>query len=64
MIAKQEGNEEEKYSHCLDAYNLAQMAVSKAEEVFHNVCSLIAVNEVWMDGYIYICLLLKKINLI
>eukprot|EP00075_Anas_platyrhynchos_P026650 XP_027315903.1 cilia- and flagella-associated protein 46 isoform X2 [Anas platyrhynchos] len=45
MIAKQEGNEEEKYSHCLDAYNLAQMAVSKAEEVFHNVCSLIAVNE-------------------
>ncbi|KAM9188465.1 cilia- and flagella-associated protein 46 [Mergus octosetaceus] len=38
-------NEEEKHSHCLDAYNLAQMAVSKAEEVFHNVCSLIAVNE-------------------
>ncbi|XP_032047141.1 cilia- and flagella-associated protein 46 [Aythya fuligula] len=45
MIAKQEGNEEEKHSHCLDAYNLAQMAVSKAEEVFHNVCSLITVNE-------------------
>ncbi|XP_050567907.1 cilia- and flagella-associated protein 46 [Cygnus atratus] len=45
MIAKQEGNEEEKHSHCLDAYNLAQMAVSKAEEVFHNVCSLIAVIE-------------------
>ncbi|XP_035186668.1 cilia- and flagella-associated protein 46 isoform X3 [Oxyura jamaicensis] len=45
MIAKQEGNDEEKHSHYLDAYNLAHMAVSKTEEVFHSVCSLIAVNE-------------------
>ncbi|KAM6346812.1 cilia- and flagella-associated protein 46 [Alca torda] len=43
MIAKQERNE--KHSHYLDAYNLAQRAVSKTEEVFHNVCSLFAVNE-------------------
>ncbi|XP_074015315.1 cilia- and flagella-associated protein 46 [Numenius arquata] len=45
MIAKQERNEKEKCSHYLDAYNLAQRAVSKTEEVFHNVCSLFAVNE-------------------
>ncbi|PKU43211.1 tetratricopeptide repeat protein hypothetical protein [Limosa lapponica baueri] len=45
MIAKQERNEKEKRSHYLDAYNLAQKAVSKTEEVFHNVCSLFAVNE-------------------
>ncbi|KAM9610766.1 cilia- and flagella-associated protein 46 isoform 2-T2 [Morphnus guianensis] len=45
MIAKQEKNEEEKRSHYLNAYNLAQRAVSKTEEVFHNVCSLFAVNE-------------------
>ncbi|XP_074448888.1 cilia- and flagella-associated protein 46 isoform X1 [Larus michahellis] len=43
MIAKQERNE--KHSHYLDAYNLAQRAVSETEEVFHNVCSLFAVNE-------------------
>ncbi|XP_037255322.1 cilia- and flagella-associated protein 46 isoform X3 [Falco rusticolus] len=45
MIAKQERNEELKRSHYLNAYNLAQRAVSKTEEVFHNVCSLFAVNE-------------------
>nr|XP_009668849.1 PREDICTED: tetratricopeptide repeat protein 40 [Struthio camelus australis] len=45
MIAKQARNEEEKHSHYLDAYNLAQRAVSEAEEVFHNVSSLFAVNE-------------------
>ncbi|KAM6203864.1 cilia- and flagella-associated protein 46 [Sarcoramphus papa] len=45
LIAKQKRNEEEKHSHYLDAYNLAQRAVSKTEEVFHNVCSLVAVNE-------------------
>ncbi|KAM9285779.1 cilia- and flagella-associated protein 46 [Morus bassanus] len=45
MIAKQERNEAEKHSHYLDAYDLAQRAVSKTEEVFHNVCSLFAVNE-------------------
>ncbi|KAM7102431.1 cilia- and flagella-associated protein 46 isoform 6-T6 [Ciconia maguari] len=45
MIAKQERNKEEKRSHYLDAYDLAQRAVSKTEEIFHNVCSLFAVNE-------------------
>ncbi|XP_075360374.1 cilia- and flagella-associated protein 46 isoform X11 [Mycteria americana] len=45
MIAKQERNKEEKHSHYLDAYDLAQRAVSKTEEIFHNVCSLFAVNE-------------------
>ncbi|XP_067156500.1 cilia- and flagella-associated protein 46 [Apteryx mantelli] len=45
MVAKQARNEEEKHSHYLDAYNLAQRAVSEAEEVFHNVSSLFAVNE-------------------
>ncbi|XP_009995846.1 PREDICTED: tetratricopeptide repeat protein 40 [Chaetura pelagica] len=45
MIAKQERNEEEKHNHYLEAYNLAQRAVSKSEEVFHTVCSLFAVNE-------------------
>ncbi|XP_072727829.1 cilia- and flagella-associated protein 46 [Ciconia boyciana] len=45
MIAKQERNKEEKRSHYLDAYDLAQKAVSKTEEIFHNVCSLFAVNE-------------------
>ncbi|XP_062436353.1 cilia- and flagella-associated protein 46 [Rhea pennata] len=45
MIAKQARNEEERRSHYLDAYNLAQRAVSDAEEVFHNVSSLFAVNE-------------------
>ncbi|XP_010580307.1 PREDICTED: tetratricopeptide repeat protein 40 [Haliaeetus leucocephalus] len=44
-MAKQERNKEEKRSHYLNAYNLAQRAVSKTEEVFHNVCSLFAVNE-------------------
>ncbi|XP_035752429.1 cilia- and flagella-associated protein 46 [Egretta garzetta] len=44
-IAKQERNKEEKHSRYLDAYDLAQRAVSKTEEVFHNVCSLFAVNE-------------------
>ncbi|XP_032857192.2 cilia- and flagella-associated protein 46 [Tyto alba] len=45
MIAKQERNKEEKHSHYLDAYNLAQRAICKTEEVFHNVCGLFAVNE-------------------
>ncbi|KAM6306111.1 cilia- and flagella-associated protein 46 [Aegotheles albertisi] len=45
MIAKQERNKEKKHSHYLNAYNLAQRAVSKTEEVFHNVCSLFAVKE-------------------
>lgn len=53
MIAKHERNEKEKHSHYLDACNLAQRAVSKTEEVFHNVCSLFAVNEVWRDIYIF-----------
>ncbi|XP_059677369.1 cilia- and flagella-associated protein 46 [Gavia stellata] len=44
-MAKQERNTEEKHSHYLNAYDLAQRAVSKTEEVFHNVCSLFAVNE-------------------
>ncbi|KAM9282040.1 cilia- and flagella-associated protein 46 [Cariama cristata] len=65
VIAKQERNEEEKRSHYLDAYNLAQRAVSKAEEVFHNVCSLFAVNE---DTNISIPLMRqlanRKINLV
>ncbi|XP_009464689.1 PREDICTED: tetratricopeptide repeat protein 40 [Nipponia nippon] len=43
--AKQERNKEEKHNHYLDAYDLAQRAVSKTEEVFHNVCSLFAINE-------------------
>ncbi|KAM6390504.1 cilia- and flagella-associated protein 46 [Pluvialis apricaria] len=45
MIAKQERNEKEKHSHYLEACNLAQRAVSETEEVFHDVCSLFAVNE-------------------
>ncbi|XP_064572943.1 cilia- and flagella-associated protein 46 [Zonotrichia leucophrys gambelii] len=43
--AKQERNKRNKHSHYLDAYSLAQTAVSKTEEVFHNVCSLFAFNE-------------------
>lgn len=46
MTAKQERNKRNKHSHYLDAYSLAQRAVSKTEEVFHNVCSLFAFNEV------------------
>lgn len=45
-IAKQEWNKKDKHSHYLDAYNLAQRAVSRTEEVFHKVCSLFAFNEV------------------
>ncbi|XP_075613670.1 cilia- and flagella-associated protein 46 isoform X5 [Balearica regulorum gibbericeps] len=45
VIAKQKRNKDDKHSHYLDAYNLAQRAVSKTEEVFHNVCSLFTVNE-------------------
>ncbi|XP_074731741.1 cilia- and flagella-associated protein 46 [Strix uralensis] len=45
MIANKEINEKERHSHYLDAYNLGQRAISKTEEVFHNVCSLFAVNE-------------------
>ncbi|KAM8806051.1 cilia- and flagella-associated protein 46 [Eudromia elegans] len=44
MFAKQARNEEN-HSHYLDAYNLAQRAVSEAEEVFNNISSLFAVNE-------------------
>ncbi|XP_064287730.1 cilia- and flagella-associated protein 46 isoform X2 [Passer domesticus] len=45
MTAKQERNKRNKHSHYLDAYSLAQRAVSKTEEVFHNICSLFAFNE-------------------
>ncbi|XP_066410721.1 cilia- and flagella-associated protein 46 [Molothrus aeneus] len=45
MTAKQERNKRSKHSHYLDAYSLAQRAVSKTEEVFHNICSLFAFNE-------------------
>ncbi|XP_050831933.1 cilia- and flagella-associated protein 46 [Serinus canaria] len=45
MTAKQERNKRNKHSHYLDAYSLAQRAVSKTEEVFHNVCSLFPLNE-------------------
>ncbi|OWK51861.1 Cilia- and flagella-associated protein 46 [Lonchura striata] len=45
MTAKQEKNKRNKHSHYLDAYNLAQRAVSKTEEVFNNICSLFALNE-------------------
>ncbi|XP_068054496.1 cilia- and flagella-associated protein 46 [Anomalospiza imberbis] len=45
MAAKQEKNKRNKHSHYLDAYSLAQRAVSKTEEVFHNICSLFAFNE-------------------
>ncbi|XP_066179467.1 cilia- and flagella-associated protein 46 [Sylvia atricapilla] len=45
VIAKQEKNKKDKHSLYLDAYNLAQRAVSKTEEVLHSVCSLIAFNE-------------------
>ncbi|XP_053927744.1 cilia- and flagella-associated protein 46 [Cuculus canorus] len=45
MMAKQKTNEEEKHGHYLDAYDLAQKAVSKTEELFHNVCSFFAVDE-------------------
>ncbi|XP_017664651.1 PREDICTED: cilia- and flagella-associated protein 46 isoform X1 [Lepidothrix coronata] len=45
LIAKQERNRKDKHSHYLDAYNLAQRAVSKTEEVFQNVRSLFAFNE-------------------
>lgn len=62
MIAKQERNEEEKHSHYLNAYNLAQRAVSKTEEVFHNVCSLFGVNEVWR--YIFFLFMEKKSDLV
>ncbi|XP_025892012.1 cilia- and flagella-associated protein 46 [Nothoprocta perdicaria] len=43
-LAKQARNEE-KHRHYLDAYNLAQRAVSEAEEVFNNISSLFAFNE-------------------
>lgn len=46
VIAKQERNKKDKHSHYLDAYNLAQRAVSKTEEVFHSVCHLFPFNEV------------------
>ncbi|XP_062352270.1 cilia- and flagella-associated protein 46 [Cinclus cinclus] len=65
MIAKQERNKKDKHSHCLDAYNLAQRAVSRTEEVFHSVCSLFAFNEnknVSMP--IMRQLALRKINLV
>lgn len=47
VIAKQGRNEEAKHSRYLDAYNLAQRAVSETEEVFRDVSSLFAANEVW-----------------
>ncbi|XP_027548081.1 cilia- and flagella-associated protein 46 isoform X5 [Neopelma chrysocephalum] len=45
LIANQKRNRKDKHSHYLDAYNLAQRAVSKTEEVFQNVRSLFAFNE-------------------
>ncbi|XP_064922681.1 cilia- and flagella-associated protein 46 isoform X3 [Columba livia] len=45
VIAKQGRNEEAKHSRYLDAYNLAQRAVSETEEVFRDVSSLFAANE-------------------
>ncbi|KAJ7427187.1 cilia- and flagella-associated protein 46 isoform X8 [Willisornis vidua] len=45
MIAKQKRNRKDKHSHYIDACKLAQMAVSKTEEVFQNVWSLFAFNE-------------------
>ncbi|XP_010191684.1 PREDICTED: tetratricopeptide repeat protein 40, partial [Mesitornis unicolor] len=45
MIAKQDRSKEGKHGHYLEAYNLAQRAVSRTEEVFHNVRRLISVNE-------------------
>ncbi|XP_030342205.1 cilia- and flagella-associated protein 46 isoform X3 [Strigops habroptila] len=45
VIAKQKRNELKIHSHYLDAYNLAQRAVSRTEEVFHDVWSLFAVHE-------------------
>ncbi|XP_057264648.1 cilia- and flagella-associated protein 46 [Pezoporus wallicus] len=45
MIAKEERNELKIHSHYLDAYNLAQRAVSRTEEVFQNVWSLFAIHE-------------------
>ncbi|XP_014746146.1 PREDICTED: cilia- and flagella-associated protein 46 [Sturnus vulgaris] len=65
MTAKQERNKKDKHSHYLDAYNLAQRAVSRTEEVFHRVCSLFAFNEnknVSMP--IMRQLALRKINLV
>ncbi|KAL2302670.1 hypothetical protein Nmel_010113 [Mimus melanotis] len=65
MIAKQERNKKDKHSHYLDAYNLAQRAVSRTEEIFHGVCSLFAFNEnknVSMP--IMRQLALRKINLV
>ncbi|XP_061232754.1 cilia- and flagella-associated protein 46 [Neopsephotus bourkii] len=44
-IAKEERNELKMHSHYLDAYNLAQRAVSRTEEVFQNVWSLFAIHE-------------------
>ncbi|XP_037997464.1 cilia- and flagella-associated protein 46 [Motacilla alba alba] len=65
MTAKQERNKRNKHSHYLDAYSLAQRAVSQTEEVFHDVCSLFAFNE---SKNISIPLMrqlaLRKINLV
>ncbi|XP_032922061.1 cilia- and flagella-associated protein 46 isoform X2 [Catharus ustulatus] len=64
-IAKQKWNKKDKHSHYLDAYNLAQRAVSRTEEIFHKVCSLFAFNE--SKGFsmpIMRQLALRKINLV
>ncbi|XP_039927875.1 LOW QUALITY PROTEIN: cilia- and flagella-associated protein 46 [Hirundo rustica] len=45
VIAKQERNKKDKHSHYLDAFNLAQRAISKTEEVLNSICSLFAFNE-------------------
>ncbi|XP_071668385.1 cilia- and flagella-associated protein 46 isoform X1 [Patagioenas fasciata] len=45
VIAKQGRSGEAKHSRYLDAYDLAQRAVSETEEVFHDVSSLFAANE-------------------
>ncbi|KYO42269.1 cilia- and flagella-associated protein 46 isoform B [Alligator mississippiensis] len=46
LIAKYTRDEEEKHHHYLDAYTLTQRAVSEKEELFHNVCSLLSVQEI------------------
>nr|XP_042712700.1 cilia- and flagella-associated protein 46 isoform X3 [Chrysemys picta bellii] len=45
-IATHTEDEEEKHSRYLDAYKLAQRAVSEEEEVFNNIWSLLPVHEI------------------
>ncbi|XP_063996010.1 cilia- and flagella-associated protein 46 [Pogoniulus pusillus] len=64
MIAKQERNKEEKRNHYLDAFNLAQRAVSETEEVFHDVWSLFAVQTANVSTPLMRQLANRKINLV